>query len=159
MMAPTSETPDAPGVLPLLPVDFDGVINVVGKGAGSQKLERNFEVQGYRIHVPVGTAGRFARLETAFDCVWATTWGQDAPILGRHLGFGSTWLVIFIGAGGLLARTGKLPEVRGWCEANAVGRPLAWVNDDLWPDASDWATGRGRTFLLRTLPEEGLTDA
>ena len=155
----TTPASDVSGVRPLLLVDLDGVINVVGRGAGSRELEADFKREGHRMRVPVGMAGRFARLEEVFECVWATTWGEDAPILGRFFKFGATWPSIFIGAGSQPARTGKLPDVRGWCEANAVGRPVAWVDDDLWPDAYDWSVARGRTLILRTLPEEGLTDA
>jgi HAD domain in Swiss Army Knife RNA repair proteins len=144
---------------PLLLVDFDGVINVVGRTEKGLKLEAAFKREGYRIRVPVGMAERFTRLEAKFDCVWATTWGQDAQVLGRFIGFGADWPVIFIGSGTRLSSTGKLPEVRRWCESNAMERPIAWVDDDLWPDAHDWAISRGQTLIVRTLPEEGLTDA
>src|SRR5439155_25420384 len=135
------------------------VINVVGRKVKGQELEADFTREGHRIRVLLGTAQRFARLEAVFECVWATTWGQEAPVLGRFLGFGATWPAIFIASGTRLGRTGKLPEVRRWCESNAVGRPVAWVDDDLWPDVHDWATARGQTLIVRTLPEEGLTDA
>ena len=144
---------------PLLLVDFDGVVNVVGRLVKGQELEADFAREGYRIRVPVGTAQRFACLEAELECVWATTWGKEAAVLGRFLGFGANWPAIFIASGGQLARTGKLPEVRRWCESHAVGRPVAWVDDDLWPDVGDWATARGQTLIVRTLPEEGLTDA
>jgi hypothetical protein len=144
---------------PLLLVDFDGVINVVGPRVKGQELQADFKREGYRIRVPVGTAKRFARLEAEFECVWATTWAQEAPVLGRFLGFGANWPAIFIASGGRPERTGKLPEVRRWCESHAVERSVAWVDDDLWPDVHDWATARGQTLIVRTLPEEGLTDA
>ena len=150
---------DGPHRQPLLLVDFDGVINVVGQGVGSVVTEADFKREGYRIRVPLGMAARVARLELAYECVWATTWGQEAVILGRHLGFGASWPVIFIGAGGRRGKTGKLPEVRRWCEDNAEARPVAWVDDDLWPDASDWAKTRGQTRIFVTLPAEGLTDS
>ena len=70
--------------------------------------ERHAEATGV-VRRPVGMAGRFSRLEEVFECVWATTWGEDAQILGRFFKFGSTWPSIFIGAGSQLARTGKLP--------------------------------------------------
>jgi hypothetical protein len=144
---------------PLLLVDFDGVINVIRSDDRKEELEAEFKRDGHRIRVPAGTSQRFARLVAAFECVWATTWGQEAPILGRFLGFGANWSAIFIGSGGRLGATGKLPEVRRWCESHAVGRPVAWVDDDLWPDVHDWAMARGQTLIVRTLPDEGLTDA
>ena len=95
----TTHASDGSGIRPLLLVDLDGVINVVGRGAGSRELEADFKREGHRMRVPVGMAGRFARLEEVFECVWATTWGEDAPILGRFFKFGATWPSIFIGAG------------------------------------------------------------
>ena len=144
---------------PILLVDFDGVINVVGPGAPNRKFEAEFRREGHKIRVPVGMAQRFARLEAAFECVWGTTWEDDAPILGRRIGFGAGWPVISFYASGARRGTWKLSDVRRWCEANAAGRPVAWIDDDLWPDAYDWAIARGQTLILRTLPEEGLTDA
>ena len=83
----------------------------------------------------------------------------DVPILGRHIGFGATWPMISLNASGDRRGTWKLSDVGRWCESNAAGRPVAWLDDDLWPDAYDWAMVRGQTLILRTLPEEGLTDA
>ena len=56
---------------------------------------------------------------------------------------------------GAAAQTWKLPDVQGF-----VGdRPLAWVDDDLGPDAFAWAEQRETpTLLIRTEPSVGLTE-
>ncbi len=52
--------------------------------------------------------------------------------------------------------TWKLNDVRHF-----VGdRPFAWIDDDLWSDALDWAEERSSpTLLVRVAPHRGLTQS
>ena len=154
-----STSTQAPRQKPLLLVDIDGVVNAVGRRTPKIELEREFKRDGHKIRVPVGTADRFARLDAAFDCVWATTWEDEAPIIGRHLGFGTTWRVIAFPTRGSDTETWKLADVAAWCEKHARGRPVAWIDDDLGGDVDQWAIHRGRTLIIRPCPEVGLTEA
>jgi hypothetical protein len=141
-------------------VDHDGVLNVPSLGRPDEAFERVFDAGGFRHRVPAGTSGRIARLEAAFEPVWATTWEEMAPLLlAPHLGFGRGWPVVRFDVGSLKAITWKLAAVKRWCEANAEGRRLGWIDDDLGPDAEAWAAARGGTLLVRTYETDGLTDA
>jgi hypothetical protein len=101
---------------------------------------------------------RFARLQTAFECTWATTWEGDAPtLLARQLGFGSDWPVVYFRMGSITDGTWKLRQIKVWCEEHASGRRVAWVDDDLGPDAEEWASKRPGTLLVRTVEADGLT--
>ena len=143
---------------PLLLVDIDGVINAVGSSAVKRVFEATFKKDGWKLRVPAGTKERFERLAVEFDCVWATTWEEDAPIVGRHAGFGMNWPWITFEERGTQSGTWKLPDIERWCLLHARGRPLAWVDDDLESDVDDWAVRRGMTLIVKTRPEEGLTE-
>ena len=152
---------------PLLLVDVDGVLNVFGFSwegyeEPDSELEKVFEAMGWTIRFPTGTAQRMARLSEAFDCVWATTWEERAnDLIAPHLGVGADWPVIKF-KGWARHPTWKLPDVRKWCEDNARGRRVAWLDDDLHGDAEEWAAKRTEggepTVLVSTHNEKGLTD-
>jgi len=156
---------------PLLLVDVDGVLNVFGFGIEgypsgainpAPEFEKVFAAQGYTISFPLGLTGRMAKLNEAFECVWATIWEDQAnKLIAPELGVGYEWPVIkFQGWG--RQYTWKLPDVREWCEENARGRRVAWVDDDLHSDAEEWAEERDRagepTVLVSTNYQKGLTD-
>ena len=107
---------------PLLLVDVDGVLNVFGFSwegyeEPDSELEKVFEAMGWTIRFPTGTAQRMARLNEAFDCVWATTWEERAnDLIAPHLGVGADWPVIKF-KGWARHPTWKLPDVREWCQA------------------------------------------
>ena len=61
--------------------------------------------------------------------------------------------------GGSRHLTWKLPQVRRWCAERGDGRRVAWVDDDIGPDAQAWAEARGGTLLILTDEAEGLTEA
>lgn len=144
---------------PLLLIDHDGVLNVPRLGRPDEAFEAVFTADGLTHRVPLGTAGRIARLEEVFDPVWATAWEGLAPaLLAPHLGFGRDWPVLRFGVGSLKTETWKLAAVKKWCAENADGRRVGWLDDDLGPDAEAWAAERGDFLLVRTHELEGLND-
>jgi hypothetical protein len=110
---------------PVLLVDLDGVVNVFPVGiqdveAWTAESEFTFKVRGATFRVPRGIRERFRRLESVFDCVWATGWGEDAAsFIHEHLGFGRDWPVIRFMIGGD-GQTWKLRQVQRWCDDNAA---------------------------------------
>lgn len=147
---------------PILLVDIDGVLNVFGWSWDGYEppttgLEDVFEAKGYKIRFPTGLKERMAKLNDAFECVWATTWEDEARAhIAPKLGFGFGWDVIHFGSHPRQT-TWKLPDVEAWCDKNAEDRRVAWVDDDLHGDAADWARDRGNTLLVSTAHETGLT--
>ena len=169
-MPPTDE-PSAPYATPLLLVDVDGVLNaLVGTPFGSRKealssalFEAEFVARNFPIRVPVGTRDRIATLQTLFECVWATSWEDHAiSHLAPDLGFGSDWPVIRFEDDYPDSGTWKLPAVQRFAELpQTCSRPLAWIDDDLEPDALEWAARRTRsgtpTLIVRPDADEGFT--
>jgi len=156
-------------VKPLLLVDVDGVINVFDIVAfhleneqdDSIEFEKEFDANGFRIRVPTGIHDRFISLQEHFECVWATTWEDDAPkLLSPTIGFGLEWPIIKFWTGRVANhRTWKLPSIKSWCEDNADGRRVAWIDDDLHEDAERWAIERGDTILISTHHRKGFTQS
>lgn len=140
-------------VRPLLLLDVDGVLQPAGASIPP----------GYERHTtPTSSVVLSAQhgewltdLNETFEIVWATTWGPSAnEHIGPHLGL-PTLAHLELGQ---LPRDGtrKLAAVR-----SQVGdRPLAWIDDELYDDASAWATQRGSaTLLVRTSAYVGMTRA
>jgi hypothetical protein len=154
----------------------DGVLNVLSLTGDDEATEWDRRFVAYTsegrgpfvIRIAHGTRAGLERLAREFEVTWATTWMGDAgSILGPELGLGEDWPFIDMAEEIRLARAGeevgetwKLPAIQRW----AVGRdrPIAWVDDDLGPDAADWAERRsesGRpTLLVATSPFAGLTE-
>jgi hypothetical protein len=156
---------------PLLLVDVDGVLNAIvgwpserrAKELAGAAFELEFLAHGLPIRVPRGTRERIATLETLFECVWATSWEDTAVSdLAPDLGFGAGWPVIRFSDDFPIAGTWKLPAVQRFAELppNRT-RPLAWIDDDLEPDALEWAARRTRegtnTLMVRPDGDVGFT--
>jgi HAD domain in Swiss Army Knife RNA repair proteins len=154
---------------PVLLVDVDGVLNALSRSpqrraeSPSKLFELEFTARGFPICVPIGTRERMATLETLFDCVWATSWEDKATThLAPEFGFGARWPVIRFHDDFPDAGTWKLPGVRRFAERpEHVSRPLAWIDDDIEPDALEWAARRTRsgtpTLMVRPDADIGLT--
>lgn len=150
---------------PKLLVDVDGVLNVFGFNADGYEqpeglLETTFIAQGVTIHIPAGTSLRMSRLESLYDCIWCTTWEDKAPqLLGPHLGFGEEWPIIQFGLTYKRNGTWKLPRVKEWIKEHLQPEDkLAWIDDDLNPDAFFWMDSRPNTLLVPTQYDMGMTD-
>lgn len=174
---------------PLLGIDVDGVLNCFGSiwtdghDAVAWELPPFTVNGGSRLRVPRGTPERLCTLAERFDLVWCTMWEHRAhpAFVGKIGGIGSVcdcapfdpppdcecggtgvraWPVIEFGRVVWDGRsTWKLPAVREF-----IGeRPFAWVDDDLFTDAFEWADDRETrlgipTQLVRTSPSIGLAD-
>lgn len=146
---------------PFLIVDVDGVLNVFTGMSDHVEVEDKFIAQSFNIYVPKGTRGFLQRLEAAFECVWGTTWEKKAGrLLSPHLGFGKDWDVITFGFDRHRGynTTWKLPAVKRFANGIAKDRKLAWIDDDLLPDAFEWADSRDDTLLVPTRYEIGITE-
>jgi hypothetical protein len=163
---------------PLLLLDVDGVINLFSRRSLAMHLEQEFVAvppsKGgltFPIRVPAGTSDRIAQLEERFQLVWATTWETEArSVLAPQLGFGEDWPVIEFPVARtshpLLAGqrkfsdpwTAKLDEVLTYSE----DRPMAWIDDILYPDAHRVFRLRDRTvapsLLIQPQEHVGLHD-
>lgn len=147
---------------PLLLVDVDGVVNCFGNlGATTVSFEREFvALDRFTIRVPLGAGAALRLLSATFECVWATTWQEHAPAeIGRRIGVGESWPWVPLDDDRADAMAHKLAAV----DRFAGDRAIAWIDDELFEDATEWAARRragGRpTLLCRTRENVGLTDS
>jgi hypothetical protein len=152
---------------PVLLVDVDGVLNCFGSLWTPEYEAEHFEplrvaYDRYTIRCRKGLADNLARLAEWFEMTWCTAWeGNAHPFFGEWLGLGHEpwphvdWTRGWVGE----ELTWKLADVR---RVHDGDRPLAWIDDDLGPDAYEWAKERNQagapTLLVKTNPCDGLTD-
>ncbi len=139
---------------PYLLIDIDGVLNPLNRGTKPAGFKR-YELAGYDVWLNQRHGDWLKALGTWFDLVWATTWEHEARLIATVLSLPLDMPVIEFDRDSEDS-TWKLSDVRSF-----VGkRPLAWIDDDLWKDAFEWAEGRiAPTLLIRVAPHRGLTQA
>jgi len=137
---------------PYLLIDIDGVLNPLNRGTKPAGFKRH-EMAGYDVWLSPQHGAWLRALGSWFDLVWATTWEHEARLIATVLSLPLDLSVIEFDQD-RTEDTWKLHDVRRF-----VGdRPLAWIDDDLWSDAFDWAEERSSpTLLIRVAPHRGLT--
>ena len=139
---------------PYLLIDIDGVLNPLNGGTKPAGFKR-YELAGYDVWLNQRHGDWLKALGAWFDLVWATTWEHEARLIATVLSLPLDMPVIEFDRDSE-DNTWKLSDVRSF-----VGkRPLAWIDDDLWEDAFEWADKRSSpTLLIRVAPHRGLTQA
>ena len=138
---------------PLLLVDVDGVLQPIGNSI-PPGFER-FSDDSSTVTLCPRHGEWLLQLATAFELTWASTWAANANnAIGRRLGLPALPHIELSG----LPREGtrKLAAVQRYVGHRAV----AWLDDELYEDATTWAEGRGApTLLIRTAGAVGMTSA
>jgi hypothetical protein len=145
-------TSDTGRVRPLLLLDVDGVLMPLGSS-----VPRGFErhtTDTTDIVVSSAHGVWLRELSDWYEIVWASAWGDRAnSTFGAFFGLPHLQSVDLVGIP--RAGTRKLARVVEY----AGDRPLAWIDDELYEDAEDWAVTRAApTMLIRTAPYVGLTE-
>ncbi len=141
-----------PATKPLLLLDIDGVLSPFG-GGPPPGFKRE-TVGSYEVIWSPQHRDWLLQLSQSFQLVWATTWEHSAnEAMSPILQLGQLSVIEFDRGTG---DTWKLPSVQEF-----VGnRPAAWIDDDLYLDAHEWARQRDApTLLIRTSSSVGLTKA
>ena len=129
---------------PVLLVDVDGVLNPFGfdgppKGFGAHNFfpEDDYPVYLTEVH------GRWLReLSDSFEMVWATGWCEDANrLLAPFFGLPQWPTIPFPPVPFDPAE--KVPAI----DFFARERSCAWIDDNMTPEALDWAAGRSAPAL------------
>jgi hypothetical protein len=145
---------DSQALPPLFLLDVDGVLNpfaAPGCPPGYQEHELFAGEDPVRLCAAHGPWLR--ELAASFELVWATAWEDEANrLLAPLLRLPELPVIAFLPTP--FGDPDKLPAVAKF----AGGRPLAWVDDALSPEAHRWAASRPvPTLLLSADPAEGLT--
>lgn len=139
---------------PLLAVDVDGVISLMGEGEPDPGAVR-CELFAGRLHcISLGAGDSLRTLTRWYELIWASGWeAQECDSLAKLLGLVGIPHLSF----GSQARFGSAHWKIGELDRIAEGRPLAWVDDNLDERCREWASGRqAPTLLVPTRPERGL---
>jgi len=143
---------------PILAVDVDGVISLFGFEETPARELARFQLVDGMVHCISLVAGdRLLRLSESFELVWATGWEEKANFyLPELLGIPELPVVSFDGA----ARFGSAHWKLGPLEEFAVGRALAWIDDNFNEGCYEWAKERQEpTLLVPTEPQLGIEEA
>lgn len=141
--------------LPVLALDVDGPLALMGDPACSEVIERS--VDGIPVIFETALPARLQLLSTHFRIIWSSSWGKRAsakiaPLLGLPAG------LPYIDFGKFpRARAGvshKLPGLKGWLR----NMPAAIVDDEVGEDLIAWASERPHTLVLEIDPRFGLQD-
>ena len=144
---------------PLLLLDIDGTLCPVGPGP--ETAMRHLWTGAGSVWFRADLPEVLAELAADYELAWATAWQHHANLLlAPALGLPALPVVHFTDpapdeVGSRYAgRTWKLPGAQRF----GADRPLAWIDDDLHPDAYTWAAMRRiPTKLIRSAPNRGIT--
>jgi hypothetical protein len=143
--------------LPLLAVDVDGVVVLLGGDDEGVPGTTRFELIDGMVHRVSITAGDcLRRLSDHFELVWSTGWqGRANDHFPELLGLPRLPYVDFDGAAKFGSAHWKLEPLGAY----AKGRPVAWVDDNFDDICFEWAAAReAPTLLVPVDPRHGLRD-
>ncbi len=175
---PRAEAGSGPPSPPLLLLDIDGVLNVLGPAGDARQVR----IQGYQVVLPRWHRQAVLDLEAhGFEIMWSTMWMEDARThFAPEAGFGASWRHVDFdrhwrdpalarqierltrGATGSAADHGSVGSYKHPGFMAAVGdRPAVVVDDDLQPWQHAWALRRSDagipTLTVQPDPSVGLT--
>jgi hypothetical protein len=142
---------------PVLFVDVDGVISLVGFHPSEPPPGRFHSIDGIIHCIGSDAAARLAKLAQRYELVWATGWEEKAnEYLVHILGMPNELPVLtFDGRAVFGSSHWKLEAIEDY----ARGRPAAWLDDNLDERAEAWARKRKEpTLLVLTESALGITD-
>ncbi len=128
---------------PLLFLDIDGVLNPFPECPAGFEEYDFFPEDDEPVRLAASHVDWLGELAGVFDIVWASGWGEDANrVLSPFFGLPELPLITLPPIP--FEPNEKVPGVAFVAE----DRPAAWVDDNLAPEARDWAEQRDAPTLL-----------
>jgi len=144
---------------PIAALDVDGVISLFGFRCAEESSERGdmHLIDGIPHCISRSAGPLIARLADRFDLVWATGWEDRAnDHLPYLIGVREDLPVINFP---VAAEFGNAHWKLTALETYAVGRPLAWIDDNLNEQCREWAAARPEpTLLVLTECDRGIEE-
>lgn len=139
--------------LPLLALDVDGPIALMGEPDPSEVFERR--VDGVPLLISRGLPHRLSKLSERYQIVWASSWGRRASLkIGPLVGLPAGLPYIPFTAARRPGVSYKLSGLKRFLKS----APAAVVDDEVGPDMWAWAAVRPHTLLLEVDPRYGLLE-
>lgn len=102
--------------------------------------------------------GWLSYLINTHTVVWGSKREEHSNLILAMLGLKHSLPHIPIDGNDVGMGTWKLKSIRKWVEENVpADEKVIWVEDELLPDAYNWASTRGNTYLVAPALEVGLT--
>ena len=140
---------------PVLLVDVDGVLNPFGFDGTPKGFDAHhfFPEDDYPVYLSEEHGRWLRELSDHFEMVWATGWGGDANrLLAPFFGLPAWPTIPFPPIPFDPAE--KVPAI----DLFVGDRPCAWIEDNMTPEALDWAARRSSPALtIDVEPSVGLT--
>ena len=138
---------------PLLFLDVDGVLNPFPETPPGFEEHDFFPDDDEPVRLSAAHRDWLQELAEVYELVWATGWGDEANrVLNPFFGL-PTFPVVPLPAT-RFEPSMKVPAI----DEFAAGRPAAWVDDMLTPEARAWADARRfATLLVEVDSATGLT--
>lgn len=91
-------------------------------------------------------------VKAGVQMVWGSNWGEDCLLVNQLFHLPE---MDYIRLTPSSHRSWKLPSVSLFLEDTHPTAPVIWVDDELYPDAAQWAEKRGDTLLVPCDPRTG----
>lgn len=139
---------------PILLLDVDGVLNVVGPDWESRVVRLRNHVPG--LH-PTRYVLPFLRWAwPRFEVMWLTAWGSDANRIAEWAGLKPARV---LADPSHATDDYKLKAVRGHFGSTTPSVPVFWIEDGIGVEEMEFVSERPWMFYLATEPMEGVTPA
>lgn len=137
---------------PILLLDVDGVLNVVGRDCKSREVRFEWCPGSFMSFYPTKNAKPLLELAwRLFDVRWLTTWGKGANLIARWAGLKEKRAIV--DRGGLDWKVAAVARVsKSW------KGPIAWIEDGISPEAKAIVAARGWSYF-HCDPFVGVTEA
>jgi hypothetical protein len=139
---------------PILFLDVDGVLNVLGEDYEKSQVELPGDRFTHLIHPSIHTLPFMRWAWDVFDVRWCTAWGPDANVIAKWAGLPEKPCAADVRSASLEWKLDAVRQTLGRRKHIAV-----WIEDGIGPVAERWAARKKDFFYVHTDHKIGVTKA